>query len=803
LKKITLIVIALSLIISISTPLMENHRASAILNYVPNFSFEEVDTSGNIIGWSKFSSNTDMSVSTDTYQSGKQSLEIVDNSSSSSMGAISDNISVIPNEKYKASAKADSTSGQIYLRFYDGSNNYISQTFAGTKTQTGWNTVEVSGQAPSNAKYARILLYSHGSRVGTIHYDSVNFQRVLKNYGFEEGSDSTIPGWTKKWGLGATLSTSQVYNGANSARIYDNSTSSPGGVESDKFVVTEGETYKVSANIFTNTSAQLYLRFHDSNGTLISSKVATYSGRMSEWSNISVSGTAPTGTKSASIIIYTTSTDTGTAYFDEVFIENADKLQLTGDLDSNELVTYSVTVDQGGVLDLVNLSDSDVDYILYNTSEEVNYINGENIPAGQYEFSVQTSNGEETGYKFVFSGIKVDYSSTSTVLPYLDVISPKSPKTYLSKDSNTTTVSGTADSPTEISQYNSNPLSVNGSFNENINIGFGKNDVSFTSTNSSQNKVIKKYDVISPGVERVTGSTASLVSDIAIELDKFHTLNDTVIIVNDSDLVSHYASLPYAYFETAPILLASSSELTTDSVNVINQLNAQKAILLGDSNKLSTNIETELLNLGVQTIERINWTTRSNLTKALAEKMLKTNSSQIILVSENSPVDAAIASGNAAQTMVPIIYNNKDTISTELQSILDTYTNINEILILGDETKISAALETSLKNYADVTRITGTGYEDLNLQFNNHNDFQNMLDTVVRSTNKYQLFSAAEMTVFRDGTLLISDGLNMSSNMNNFLSSYGGPNVYFFGDNTQLSDSFVNSQDQRIGQMFP
>ncbi|GAE48397.1 N-acetylmuramoyl-L-alanine amidase [Mesobacillus boroniphilus JCM 21738] len=243
--------------------------------------------------------------------------------------------------------------------------------------------------------------------------------------------------------------------------------------------------------------------------------------------------------------------------------------------------------------------------------------------------------------------------------------------------------------------------------------------------------------------------------------------------------------------------------LTTDTKSAIQKLAPANAIILGSTEKVGSTVETELQGLNIKNIERISWTTPEQLSQSIAQRILDIDSNSIIIVNSTSSVDSAIASVYGAKTRTPIILNNQSTISPELQSLLSSYTNLSNIYIIGDTTKISSTVETTLKQYADVERITGTTSEQRNINFIEKFNFQNSLNTVTRSNSSYQLFAAAEMAMFKEGTLLIMDSTEFSPNLSSFFSSYGGANVIFYGDSSQISANAYNSEDQRIGSMWP
>ncbi|MBA2894647.1 hypothetical protein HNR30_006019 [Nonomuraea soli] len=128
--------------------------------------------------------------------------------------------------------------------------------------------------------------------------------------------DAGLTGWSGSHSPGGVTAT--TYEGRTVARFDDLDTTKAYGRESQPGLpATAGARYRAHARVWiTSGSADLYLRFRDASGTLLGSAhtPGTQSGE------ISVSGTAPTGTARVSVLLYSGVANTGTAYWDDVLI---------------------------------------------------------------------------------------------------------------------------------------------------------------------------------------------------------------------------------------------------------------------------------------------------------------------------------------------------------------------------------------------------------------------------------------------------------------------------------------------------
>lgn len=157
--------------------------------------------------------------------------------------------------------------------------------------------------------------------------------RAVTNYGFET-TGSGVPGWTTIGGE-TSVSAEQHYDGKSSAKVVDSDTG-PAGLESTRITnVTAGQKFDLYASVFrVSGTPALYLRFYQEDGTIVSFH-QNYAGTADKWSRFKLTGTAPADVVGMTALLYSGTTDTGTAYWDEVLFTAHGETPLGAQVDNS------------------------------------------------------------------------------------------------------------------------------------------------------------------------------------------------------------------------------------------------------------------------------------------------------------------------------------------------------------------------------------------------------------------------------------------------------------------------------------
>ncbi|RQD67484.1 MAG: N-acetylmuramoyl-L-alanine amidase, partial [Tindallia sp. MSAO_Bac2] len=197
-------------------------------------------------------------------------------------------------------------------------------------------------------------------------------------------------------------------------------------------------------------------------------------------------------------------------------------------------------------------------------------------------------------------------------------------------------------------------------------------------------------------VERIFGADRF---ETAVEISKEGwTSSDTVILARSDDFPDALAGTPLAYQEDAPILLTPTESLSSTTMNEIERLDADKAIILGGTAAVSDTVEIELLAMGLE-VERIGGDNRYETATLIAEYLPEADQA-IIAYGGNFP-DALAVGSYAAQNGYPILLTRTESIPSTTQEIL---TGINDTIIVGGTAVIG---NTVFEQAPNPTRIAG------------------------------------------------------------------------------------------------
>lgn len=148
--------------------------------------------------------------------------------------------------------------------------------------------------------------------------------RDVANYSFDaESMAGVIPGWTETYGTsGFSVVNDEFYSLQASLKLEDNSTVNAAGLESDKIKAIAGEVYKAKVRVkLQSGSVGIYMRFWDASQTRIGNYNQFITSPTGTWTELEITGVAPANTETVSVLLYSSTGGTATAYFDDVVLE--------------------------------------------------------------------------------------------------------------------------------------------------------------------------------------------------------------------------------------------------------------------------------------------------------------------------------------------------------------------------------------------------------------------------------------------------------------------------------------------------
>ena len=307
---------------------------------VANYDFQEADGSSKPLYWTVLNEADCMdgnTVSADRgYNSTTKSLKINDTSGTLCSGVRSDEIPATAGHFYESSVYCYVSSGtaQFYIEFWDSDDERISAESATCTTTGSWQKMEASGAAPEGTEAITLLCYSTLSNIGVSYYDYAALEDegvLLPNGGMEISYANFKP---MEWEFDPTDNTDDafrseayVHNGNYSLCLNDGSSSDGIALRSGYFKATPGTTYAANGFIYNNSGAGwLCLEFWDASGTRIDMEPYVSNGT-GTWHNASASSEAPANTVAVTALLYTSVSNTGQSYFDDISIDGLTSLE--------------------------------------------------------------------------------------------------------------------------------------------------------------------------------------------------------------------------------------------------------------------------------------------------------------------------------------------------------------------------------------------------------------------------------------------------------------------------------------------
>ncbi len=168
---------------------------------IVNNSFEmPLSDKGVIAGWTPDSGTPGVSVSTDTFNSGTQSLKFEDGSDKTGLRILSDKVAVIPGKSYLAKAMTNvqsQTHNIVYeVHYYDSADNELTDKLKlelfGNLPKNQWTELKVFTDVPENAAYARLAFYSGGISLTKAFFDDVTWKLASEDVPLDRNYETPI-----------------------------------------------------------------------------------------------------------------------------------------------------------------------------------------------------------------------------------------------------------------------------------------------------------------------------------------------------------------------------------------------------------------------------------------------------------------------------------------------------------------------------------------------------------------------------------------------------------------------------------
>ncbi|MFD5853890.1 cell wall-binding repeat-containing protein [Cytobacillus pseudoceanisediminis] len=474
----------------------------------------------------------------------------------------------------------------------------------------------------------------------------------------------------------------------------------------------------------------------------------------------------------------------------------ATSITYKGNLPSHQNHTYTFSNSKEGILN-VNVLNNNVDYTLLQTTTETVYVSGDILPAGEYQIILSPQQYTSVNYEVTISG---DVSLTGqTTLPSLNITSPSAANTRLSIGDFDINYSGSSNGSilNYVLNHNS-PINLSSSFSKNLNLIFGLNNIGTHAELANKNYITDVRTVVSPGVLRLSGpdrfDTAVAVSK---EIQKEGYNIETVIITNGYNFADGLPGVVLGHKELAPILTTRAEYLPDVIKNEIIRLGAKKAIILGGTGSVSSNVQTELVNLGLS-VERISGADRYEVSTKIAEKIIDENASSAIIVNGDAYMDALMISPYAGNTQQPILYTRPSSFPAALKTFLDNHPNINQFTIIGGTGAVSEGVEAELAKYGSTYRVSGADRYQVGINIGYGLDF--LQRRIVLVSNESDGVPAALLSSLKESQMMLTSPAGLPPTVKDYITglSYENllDNIYIVGGTgsvPQATEDYIRS----------
>jgi putative cell wall-binding protein len=361
-----------------------------------------------------------------------------------------------------------------------------------------------------------------------------------------------------------------------------------------------------------------------------------------------------------------------------------------------------------------------IDYIIYHfgTDEIVQPIEGNSyqLEQGAYYFAVFGYSDLPVPYEFQLNGPFSEQPSAT--LPSLQLSKPSSHNIRLPKGSSpvfpiTGSTSDAYHLRLEVNYDQVFDLPVPGAFSgEYAVLGNGFNEITFTATRVGGNQLTSFHNIILPGVTRIMGSDRYAVSgNVSSTLNHWGFNSGTIVIARGDLYPDALSGGALAYLEDAPILLTKTASLPDIIIRKINDLGAERAIILGGLGSVSENVENQLFDLGIMEIERYEGKDRYEVSANIAEEVSYYSETDTAIIASGMVFPDALSASTLSGPMgMPILLTRTDSVPDSIQMFIKDHPEITNFIVVGGPATVNEAVLSKIKNIrpgAAVARIGG------------------------------------------------------------------------------------------------
>ncbi|MBN2909313.1 cell wall-binding repeat-containing protein [Polycladomyces sp. WAk] len=470
-----------------------------------------------------------------------------------------------------------------------------------------------------------------------------------------------------------------------------------------------------------------------------------------------------------------------------------------GQIDFFTVHQHAFQTDGGTVHVELSPSDDSVGYMIVPMDPDDNnvYLDGDNLPAGAYGLVVFGGSGEiPVDYSVKLTGIPFTYISQK--LPQWNVTSPDKSFYRMDKTDQKLTVKAGTDAPMAVLFVNDDePLELTDPQNvqQDVYLQLGFNTMSLMALNHDGSALWKGFHVIKPGLKRMGGKDRFEVSaNISKEISHRFYRPSTVVLARGDVFTDALSGVPLAVsLEGAPILLTNSNGLPAAIKEEIKRLAPERAVILGGTGSISTSVETQLKQLGIQDVERISGSDRFAVSAAVSSKVAEIGSDTAIVVSGTVFSDAMSSSSVAGWGGMPILLTLKDQLPAPIKTFIAKNPQIENFIIVGGPGTVSDQVKAQLlqaRPSASVERIGGADRYEVGVNVIHYFGLPSFALTFARGDLFSDALSGAPLAANMGAPILLTPLSKLDPKVQRYLDVNEGNTdvVYIFGGSASVSD---------------
>ncbi|QBP42584.1 cell wall-binding repeat-containing protein [Paenisporosarcina antarctica] len=303
------------------------------------------------------------------------------------------------------------------------------------------------------------------------------------------------------------------------------------------------------------------------------------------------------------------------------------------------------------------------------------------------------------------------------------------------------------------------------------------------------NSAVSYLDKKEVSMERIFGTdrykTAVNVST------KGWDISDVAVIATGRNYPDALSATPLAYKNKAPLLLTNTNALPATVKAELKRLKVKKVILVGGKSAIATNVEKDIIGLGITNISRISGANRYETSVNIAKQLGSTD--QAVVVTGESFADALSIAPIAASLKMPILLTKKNTLPDSVSQYVKS-SKFKQTFVIGGTSVVPNKIANGLPNHK---RISGTTRYDTNSSIITY--FANELDMtspfIATGSNYPDALSSSALAAVQGNPLILTNPSVVQQTTKNTISKYAdlAEKYYIIGGEIALPKSLVES----------